>query len=81
MNEPDFKIIHPQPLLIVISGPSGVGKDSVLSRMQARGMPFHFVVTATTRAMRPGEVNGHDYFFVRLHRRAQGGDALAGQRR
>ena len=64
MSETDFKIIHPQPLLIVISGPSGVGKDSVLSRMQARGKPFHFVVTATTRAMRTGEINGRDYFFL-----------------
>src|SRR3990172_5647649 len=37
------------PLLIVISGPSGVGKDSVLQRMKEHGLPFHFVVTATTR--------------------------------
>ncbi len=64
MNEPDFKIIHPEPLLIVISGPSGVGKDSVLNRMKSRGLPFHFVVTATTRPMRAGEVNGQDYIFV-----------------
>ena len=64
MSEPDFKIIHPEPLLIVLSGPSGVGKDSVLNRMKERGMPFHFVVTATTRPIRPGEVDGIDYFFV-----------------
>lgn len=53
-----------QPLLIVISGPSGVGKDTVVKRMKARGLPFHFVVTATTRPRREGEVNGKDYFFV-----------------
>jgi guanylate kinase len=53
-----------QPLLIVISGPSGVGKDSVVQRMQERGMPMHFVVTATTRPIREGEVEGEDYFFV-----------------
>jgi guanylate kinase len=53
-----------QPLLIVISGPSGVGKDSVVQRMQDRGMPMHFVVTATTRPIREGEVEGEDYFFV-----------------
>jgi guanylate kinase len=53
-----------QPLLIVISGPSGVGKDSVVQRMQERGMPMHFVVTATTRPIREGEVEGVDYFFV-----------------
>jgi guanylate kinase len=51
-------------LLIVISGPSGVGKDTVLQRMQERRMPFHFVVTATTRPPRPGEVHGQDYFFI-----------------
>jgi guanylate kinase len=53
-----------QPQLIVISGPSGVGKDSVVQRMQERGMPMHFVVTATTRPIREGEVEGVDYFFV-----------------
>ncbi len=52
------------PLLIVISGPSGVGKDSVLQRMKDRGLPFHFVVTATTRPQRPEEIEGKDYFFV-----------------
>ncbi len=53
-----------EPLLVVISGPSGVGKDTVLDRMKRRGLPFHFVVTATTRPRRPGEVEGEDYFFV-----------------
>ena len=53
-----------QPLLVVISGPSGVGKDTVLQRMKDRGLPFHFVVTATTRAKRPKEIEGVDYFFV-----------------
>lgn len=64
MTDPDFKIIEPEPLLIVLSGPSGVGKDSVLMRMQERGLPFHFVVTATTRPRRPTEIDGQDYFFV-----------------
>lgn len=54
---------EPQPLLIVISGPSGVGKDSVVERMEERNLPFHFVVTATTRAPRKDEVHGVDYFF------------------
>lgn len=53
-----------QPLLIVISGPSGVGKDTVIERMKERGLPFHFVVTATTRPRRPDEIDGVDYFFV-----------------
>lgn len=51
------------PLVIVISGPSGVGKDSVVQRMKERGFPFHFVVTATDRPPRHNEVHGQDYFF------------------
>ncbi len=52
------------PLLVVISGPSGVGKDMTLVRMKELGYPFHFVVTATTRPKRSDEVNGVDYFFI-----------------
>ncbi|TFG72270.1 MAG: guanylate kinase, partial [Anaerolineales bacterium] len=52
------------PLLIVISGPSGVGKDSVVQRMQERGLQFYFVVTATSREARKEEIHGVDYFFV-----------------
>jgi guanylate kinase len=52
------------PLLVVISGPSGVGKDSVVNRMKERGVKFHFVVTATSRPPRADEVHGVDYFFV-----------------
>jgi len=63
-TDTDFYIHNIQPLLIVISGPSGAGKDTVMQRMQERGLPFHFVVTATTRPKRPNEVNGKDYFFV-----------------
>jgi guanylate kinase len=58
----------PQPLLVVISGPSGVGKDSVLMRMRELAFPFHFVVTATSRPIRPGEVDGYDYHFVSVER-------------
>jgi guanylate kinase len=60
----EFFKFDPEPLLIVISGPSGAGKDSVIELMRARGLPFHFVVTATTRPPRPEEVNGVDYIFV-----------------
>jgi guanylate kinase len=54
-SESDFNLHHPQPLLIVISGPSGAGKDTVMQRMKERGLPFHFVVTATTRPRRTKE--------------------------
>lgn len=61
----EFNILQPEPLLVVISGPSGVGKDTVLHMMEERGdQPFHFVVTATTREIREGETHGVDYFFL-----------------
>ncbi len=60
----DFDRQAREPLLIVISGPSGSGKDTVVQRMKDRGLKFHFVVTATTRPRRPGEVHGQDYWFV-----------------
>ncbi|KAK4795481.1 hypothetical protein SAY86_013475 [Trapa natans] len=52
------------PLIIVISGPSGVGKDAVIKRLREVRAGLHFVVTATSRAMRPGEVHGKDYYFI-----------------
>ncbi len=51
------------PLLVVISGPSGVGKDSLLAGLKARGGGYHFAVTATTRPQRPDEVDGRHYYF------------------
>ncbi len=63
MSKP-FELRKPDPLLIVISGPSGVGKDSIVQRMIERGFPFHFVVTATTREKRENEIHGSDYWFV-----------------
>jgi guanylate kinase len=63
MSEFDFVLPHSEPLLIVISGPSGVGKDTIIQRMKERNLPFQFVVTATTRSPRPNEVHGKDYFF------------------
>ena len=52
------------PLFIVLSGPSGVGKDSIILRLKELGRPYHFVVTATTRGPRPGETGGVDYHFL-----------------
>ena len=50
--------------MVVISGPSGVGKDAVLERMKASNVPYHFAVTATARPKRDDEVDGVDYIFV-----------------
>lgn len=52
------------PLVAVISGPSGVGKDTIARLVLQEESNFYFVVTATTRAPREGEVEGRDYFFV-----------------
>ncbi len=65
MTDPsEFNPNQKEPLLVVISGPSGVGKDTVIQRMKERELPFHFVVTATTRPARSDEVHGVDYFFL-----------------
>lgn len=54
----------PGPLLIVLSGLSGVGKDTVLSRLRQSKHPLEFIVTVTTRSQRPGERDGIHYRFV-----------------
>jgi guanylate kinase len=53
-----------KPMLVVLSGVSGAGKDAVRDALMAWRLPVHFVVTATNRAMRQGEVHGRDYVFV-----------------
>ncbi len=55
-----------KPLFIILSGPSGVGKDAVLARMKETDFPIHHVVTLTTRARRPAEKDNVDYRFVSL---------------
>ncbi len=57
-------VANPRPVLLVLSGPSGVGKDTTLSAMKAKIPYIHFVVTATTRPIREGETDGVDYHFV-----------------
>lgn len=61
----DFDLKKPKrtPLLIVVSGPSGIGKDTVVQGLKNRNLPFHFVITATSRPPREKEVDGRDYFF------------------
>lgn len=65
MTKIKFSLKQPEisPLLIVISGPSGIGKDSVVQGLKARDLPFHFVITATSRLPRDYEEDGVDYFF------------------
>ncbi len=53
-----------KPLLLVISGPSGAGKDTVISKIKELKAPLDFIVTVTTRPRRPEEKNGIDYHFV-----------------
>ncbi len=56
---------HPtKPLLIVLSGPSGVGKDAVLARMKESSYPLKYITTLTTRPPRPNEQKDIDYHFV-----------------
>ena len=54
----------PNNLLIILSGPSGVGKDAVLRKMKELELPFYYAVTATTRSRRAGERQGVDYHFL-----------------
>ncbi|TXG71923.1 hypothetical protein EZV62_000502 [Acer yangbiense] len=66
----------PTPLIIVISGPSGVGKDAVIKKLRESRESIHFVVTATSRPMRPGEVDGKDYYFGAETLRTLGNSAV-----
>jgi guanylate kinase len=60
-----FNILHQsEQLLVVISGHSAAGKDTVIQRMKERDLQIHFVITATTRPVRDDEQHGVDYFFV-----------------
>ena len=47
--------------LFVVSGPSGVGKNTLLNAVVARSVHVRYSISATSRAMRPGEVDGKSY--------------------
>ena len=59
-------LINPfvRPLLIVFSGPSGVGKDTVLAKLKESAYPLKFITTLTTRPRRTNERDNIDYHFV-----------------
>ena len=51
-------------LVFILSGPSGVGKDTITKCLKEDGFPLSYCVTATTRRQRPGEVHGVNYYFM-----------------
>jgi len=55
-------------LLIVLSGPSGVGKDAVLTRMKELGYPLEYITTVTTRPQRANESDNVNYHFISMER-------------
>ncbi|MCQ2454031.1 MAG: guanylate kinase [Clostridia bacterium] len=57
-------LINKKGMLLVLSGPSGAGKGTLYSRLLQEDGDMHFSVSYTTRAPRPGEVDGKDYYFV-----------------
>jgi guanylate kinase len=56
--------VNPERRLVVLSGPSGVGKSSVMAHIRASSAEVWVSVSVTTRSPRPGEVHGTHYFFV-----------------
>lgn len=75
----DFPSHAPPSLFVVMSGPSGAGKSTLLRRFLHLNHDFLMSISVTTRAPRPGEVEGRDYYFVdqaEFRRRIAAGDFL-----
>ena len=62
------KIAGKRPLLIVLSGPSGAGKDAILTRMKELDYPLQYITTVTTRSRRARERDNVDYHFISMER-------------
>lgn len=65
INTTGYLIEESKPLIVIISGLSGSGKDTVINRLkEISATGFHFVVTCNTRPKREGEIDGKDYHFI-----------------
>ena len=64
MTEPDKRMTFPNPMLVVVSGPSGVGKSTIIAELARRRPQVVPIVTATTRERREGEIDGVHYHFL-----------------
>jgi len=65
MTEPDKRMTFPNQLLVVVSGPSGVGKSTIVAELARRRPQVVPIVTTTTRRRRPNETDGVHYHFIR----------------
>lgn len=63
-REQNYFIPENKPLLFILSGPSGVGKDAVLNKLKETSVTLSYIVTMTTRPCRENEIDGKDYNFV-----------------
>lgn len=64
MTDPEKRMTFPNPMLVVVSGPSGVGKSTIVAELARRRPQVVPIVTATTRARREGEIDGVHYHFL-----------------
>jgi guanylate kinase len=62
--KPDKRLAFPNPLLVVVSGPSGVGKSTIVAELSRRHPQVVPIVTATTRERREGELDKVHYHFL-----------------
>ena len=64
MTDPEKRMTFPNPMLVVVSGPSGVGKSTIVAELARRRPQVVPIVTATTRERREDEVDGVHYHFL-----------------